>query len=489
MIYLEEKIEKNLCGSDLAVINNNVSYSYQEFGNAVLSFKEYYTANQIQRVMICLPQSFLAYAAIIAAYLAHTTFCPIDVDAPLLRKKYFIDTYMPELILTEANMDIPVSTNIEIIDVDAFWNEYRNVASKNSDCKKDGLIQVNNIAYVIFTSGSTGVPKGVMVSRTVLENFVEFGLKEYSITNNDIWGQFSKLSFDLSTFDIFVAIAGGATLVPIATKGSKLLPARMIDKYKITYWHSVPSVIDLINFNALSANSLQSLRIMNFAGEALYPETVRRLFEKNSKMAIYNVFGHTETTFAMYQKLNIDNYQDFFESTVSIGETIPNYTVTLQNVAEGIGEIVISGLIAEGYIGEEHSDAFICQEINGKVQKSFVSGDYGYYSNGHLYFWGRTDTQIKHRGNRIDLNEIDNAFRSFGYFSKTLYFEGQILSFITTTNNEVDVIMDQLRTVLPDYYIPQKIYELQQMPINSSNKIDKNSLLKILQETRDSASK
>lgn len=483
---LVDLLEYNFNSSDCAVIENDISYSYRQLGAAVRSFEEYYVNNDIQRVMLSLPQSFLAYAAMLAAYLTKTIYCPIDIDAPVMRKAYFIEKFKPELILTQKTTELPDDVNSLITDIE----EFRLSGSSDADfVHPSGEIiaceaRLNQIAYVIFTSGSTGYPKGVAVSRRVLENFVGFGLDEYRITNKDIWGQFSKLSFDLSTFDVFVAAAGRAALVPIASKGLKLLPAQMIDKYKITYWHSVPSVMDLINFNALKEYSLQSLRIMNFAGEALFPHTVRKLFLANKNLRIYNVFGHTETTFAMYQRLEAHNYEQYFDSTVSIGKPIPNYKVYLRNVKNGIGEIVISGFIADGYLGENDSKAFQTLEKDGTAEYSFLSGDYGYYSGEKLYFWGRTDTQIKHKGNRIDLNEIDNAFRTWGYNSATVYYQSKIISFVSGTNDDEGMITEYLRMQLPDYYIPQKIIFLPKMLYNASNKIDKKSLIELLEKNK-----
>lgn len=475
---LNDYINKNLHSSNRAVIEGDKTYYYHDLNQAVSFYRGFFIDNNVTKVMICLLQSFTSYSIIIGAYLSNTTYCPIDIYAPELRKKYFIDSFAPELIITSRKLSLPSKISTPIL----FIEDLELNSRKNNICY-DSLPQhrlSNSIAYVIFTSGSTGLPKGVAVSRSTLNNFVEFAHNEYQLRTSDVYGQFSNLSFDLSVFDIFVAFSSGVTVIPFTTKGMKLLPAKMIEKYKITYWHSVPSVVDLIPFDKLSENSLQSLRIMNFAGEPLFTSTVQKLFSKNKKMVIYNVFGHTETTFVTFQKLNINNYLRFSDSTISIGHTIPNYKIDLWNVKDGVGEIVITGLIADGYINGDEQNAFRIIENDGNIERAFVSGDYAYYKDGNLFFSGRKDSQIKHKGNRIDLNEVDNALRLLGYNSCTIYLRNKIYSFVLTSKAIEKNIIDELSLVLPDYYLPNHILAIDCFPYTSSNKIDKCKLIQII---------
>ena len=476
---LDDFIYRNLHSSNRAVIEGDKTYYYHDLNQAVSFFRELFVEKKVSKVMICLPQSFISYAIIIGAYLSNTTYCPIDIYAPELRKEYFIDSYVPELIIASRKIPLPskISSSILFIE-DLEPNSMKNI--RYNSLPQHRL--TNSIAYVIFTSGSTGLPKGVAVSRSTLNNFVEFAHNEYQLQASDVYGQFSNLSFDLSVFDIFVAFSSGATVIPFATKGMKLLPAKMIDKYKITYWHSVPSVVDFIPFDKLNENSLQSLRIMNFAGEPLFVSTVQKLFSTNKNMVIYNVFGHTETTFVTFQKLTKTNYLRFSDSTISIGHTIPNYKIDLRNVKDGVGEIVITGLIADGYINGDELNAFSIIENNGHTERAFFSGDYAYYKNGNLFFSGRKDSQIKHKGNRIDLNEVDNALRILGFNSFTVYFRNKIYSFVLTSKATEKNIIDELSLVLPDYYLPNQIFAIDRFPYTSSNKIDKSKLIQIIND-------
>ena len=482
---LEKRIEDSFLSSRCAVQEKDAAYTYRQLGAAVRFFRAYLVRSGVRRIMLCLPQSFQAYALILSAYLARVTYCPVDPDAPPYRKRYFVDVYRPDLIVTNSKTDFPDDLPAPVIRLDAFCQDKLELPEPPAPQAAQRGSEENPPAYVIFTSGSTGMPKGVSVSRAVLRNFVSFGLEEYGVTPADVWGQFSKLSFDLSVFDIFVAVAAGARLIPIASRGAKLLPARMIEKYGITYWHSVPSVMELIAFDRCGGQ-LNTLRIMNFAGEPLYPEIVKKLFAVNPTITIYNVFGHTETTFAMYQKLTAADYARYADSTMSIGRPIPNYDVFLHNERDGIGEIVITGLIADGYIGETAHTAFRTILHNGVGERAFFSGDYAYSRRGNLYFWGRTDSQIKLRGNRIDLNEIDNAFRVLGFRSATIYHQDAIVSFLLGDENAPARIREGLLTILPEYSIPQKIVPVDTIPYNTNGKIDRGALFQLLGKTEDS---
>ncbi len=145
------------------------------------------------------------------------------------------------------------------------------------------------------------------------------------MTENDRWGQFSNLGFGLCLPDIFPAILNGAALVPIASPGEKLFPGKMIKRHGITFWNSVPSVVDLMDkAGHLTPAYLETLRKISFCGERLFPTRVEKLLAVNPDLIIYNTYGPTEITiFCTAKKIDIHTYKNYSHKTMSIGKPMP----------------------------------------------------------------------------------------------------------------------------------------------------------------------
>jgi D-alanine--poly(phosphoribitol) ligase subunit 1 len=408
-------IINQLNNENIAVIEKERSWTYQEFAEYTLPVCNYLTENKVNKIMVCLPQGFYAYTIIWGAYLAGITFCPVTTSIPLERKKYYASLFKPDII---------VGCQSELFEEEIFMSvEHFFSQIDSSTGTYFPKYDPESLAYVIFTSGSTGRPKGVMVTRKGLENFLAWSTKEYNVQAGDRWGQFSNLGFDLSLCDIFTAISNGATLVPFSSTTDKLLPGKAIKSNKITFWHSVPSVIDILNkAEHLNNDVLSTVRVMTFCGERLFPAQLDLLFDANPALTVYNTYGPTEgTIFCTCLKLTKENYREYCRNTVSIGENIPGYEITLTDDKESPDEIVIiSDYIAKGYLnsGNEstplQNDTFQLVHKNGKIYNAYYTGDYGEIIDGNLYFVGRKNSQIKVMGYRIDLSEIDYYLREYG---------------------------------------------------------------------------
>lgn len=466
------------------VIENKKCWTYSDFKRWTGFAMNYFISNNNKRVMLVLPQGFVAYALIFGAYLAKATFCPANIKNPPERNAYMAQIFEPDIIISDIQLG-----NIE--------NMFNVISSKKFFEGVDGsdIFNVQNeaassdIAYVIFTSGSTGLPKGVMVSRGALDSFLAYCVAAWGVTEEDIFGQYSNLSFDLSIADIFVSIICGATLVPIVSDGEKLMPGKMIKKHKITFWHSVPSVVDLLDrAKDLNEKSLSSLRTISFCGEKLFQSQLEKLFQCKKDLVIFNTYGPTETTiFCTLQKLTVSNYKSFADRTISIGKAIDGILLDICDVDEnGIGELYISGInVSLGYLGDVSLTNKVFNEItiNGNIIRKYKTGDFVYKKDGNLYFYGRKDSQIKKMGYRVDLSEIDYWLREYGCPAVSTVFVGnKIVSFIEGNAYQVDSIIDFLENKLPEYYLPQQIVMLDKLPLNLSGKIDNVKMVKEIVE-------
>lgn len=481
-----EMLNKSFLSEGIAVVEKDVQWSYYDFKQYTFFARDWLMQNNVKRIMIFLPQSFRAYCLIWGAYLAGTTFCNVNYDNPVDRLAYCHSVFKPDVIFVDRTF-IDISKFGNAFLVDDFFQISSNV-SVNSTLEPRHLTPAP--AYVLFTSGTTGLPKGVQISRNALENFLLYTIGSWNISSKDTCSQYNSLGFDLSIADVFVAILCGATLVPIATKSEKLLPGKMIEKYRITFWHSVPSVIDLLaKANSINSICLKSLRAMSFCGEKLYPNQLEQLFSANSSLTIFNTYGPTEATiFCSLIQLDINNYTFYTDNTVSIGNAITGVNLYLEGCDEtGIGELIIAGSnISDGYLQENNNSlqSFGTREIDGKITRFYPTGDYAYYKDSKLFFYGRKDSQIKLMGNRIDLSEIDYWLRKLsGVASLTIFRENRIVSFVEECGvSEVELI-ERVRTKLPDYYVPQCILFLKTLPHNSNDKIDQGLLLEALYES------
>lgn len=472
-----DQIYKTFESEGIAVIENNKKWSYSEFKKYVLTAKAYFERNKISKVMICLPQGFFAYTVIWGAYLAGITFCPINILSPRDRIKFYKDVFQPDSIIHEKGFqDIHLEISSKVVD-DIFCSITSNVIDTNFNINSP-----NEIAYVIFTSGSTGIPKGVMIKRKALNNFLLWTTKAWGITDNDVYGQFSNLGFDLSIADIFTAVLCGATLVPISSIGEKLLPGKMIQKHKITFWHSVPSVVDLLEkSNHINLKILNTLKKISFCGERLFPKQLEKLFDVKPDLIVFNTYGPTEITiFCTFVRLSINNYKKYSISTIAIGDTIPGWNILLDKIEDGVGEIVVAGEnIAFGYLMNSDNKSFSKVSLNGTDMEGYYTGDFATYEDNKLYFMGRKDSQIKHKGYRIDLSEIDFWMREFGCSASiTTYINGKIISFVIIKNFREKEMRKFLESKLPEYSLPHKIYNELNFPLNGSGKINIIELVK-----------
>ena len=471
-------IEIQLHNNNVAVVEKDRNWSYAEFAQHSLHVYEYLRKNNIKRIMICLPQGFYAYTIIWGAYLAGVTFCPVTITIPLERKKYYSSLFIPDIIISN---DSDFFCETKYISISCLF--YKPLIGKSHISQKN---DIEALAYVIFTSGSTGLPKGVMIKRKGLENFLEWSTSEYDVKSDDRWGQFSNLGFDLSICDIFTAILKKVILVPISGKAEKLLPGKIIKNKRITFWHSVPSVIDILNkAKHLNIEYLGSLKTLVFCGERLFPSQLDLLFKINPALVIYNTYGPTESTIiCSFIKITKENCRQFYHNTVSIGHALPGFEISLSKSEENLNEIIItSDYIAGGYLKthknlHDSNSPFNYIEEDGILRSAYKTGDYGELINENLFFVCRKDSQVKIMGHRVDLSEIDYHLREYGCKTNiTLYHQGKIISFLIHEKFDHDEILKYLSSKLPSYYLPHMIINKQEFPYNANEKVDIKELV------------
>ena len=465
--------------SHIAVCENEKKYSYGAFlgtVNALASSILEKAANS--KILIHLPAGMYAYASMFAAGLAGGYYCPMNIKQPLSKREAILEKFNPDVIISditsiqEMNFD-PKKTLIveELAGTSTLVNERR-----------------NKIAYVIFTSGSTGDPKGVVIGQAALSHYVNWVGEVFNPTFSDRWSQHPNIAFDLSVLDIYGALCHGAALYTMSGELERMVPSRAVHKYGLTIWNSVPSVLDMmIKAGGVNPINWQSLRIATFCGEPLRRRHLDAIFSARPDLSVFNTYGPTEATVSCTLRHITANQVDLVSrDSIALGDVIPGMNLKL--MADGVeadeGEIILYGnQLADGYWQDELRTlkSFRAININGVETVAYFTGDWGYREGEELFFKKRIDDQIKIKGFRLELEEINNALYKCGFLTAvTIFSEGNLYSFIQTKES-IDISIPDVRRELANWLdphaIPRYIIKISEFPTNSNDKLDFNKLL------------
>ena len=203
--------------------------------------------------------------------------------------------------------------------------------------------------------------------------------------------------------------------------------------------------------------------------------------KQKKRVKIINTYGPTEATVSCtFKRLSFSNFQKFSLTSMSVGKAIPGMKLRLQkgeNLNNNEGEILISGIqVADGYLDKnKNKNKFFFN----KKQRSFMTGDYAIKKKGEIYFKSRIDNQIKIKGHRIELDEIDYNVRQLGYRNvNSVVLKKYIITFVANIKRiNKNEITKKLSKALPEYMVPQYIVKINKLPINRNGKINKNKLI------------
>ena len=472
------------------------SYTYDEFYKYVSNIYEFLLKENEQKkpVVIYGHKEVFIKAFMVACSLAGMTYVPIDISMPEERIKSIIDQVKPGIIVGDLkNFNKNISKS-EIYDI-----------MENENYKEINHIfmKPNDIYYIIFTSGSTGVPKGVKVTYNNLDSCVIW-LKELTKIEKQVILNQSNFSFDLSVADLYLSLVTESEHYIIdSEKLDYETTFKRLKNSNATLAVMTPSYVDLLLLDRTFNQVLMPyLREIIFCGEKLSIKTVKELYSRFDELKIINTYGPTECTFAVtsyevprivYNENSVGKAKEIsIEKSTEIENEIPvgrpksdvEIYIVDENVQElseeKIGEILISGKsVADGYLGNIVNNSF----ISYKGKNAYLTGDLGYLKNEVLFYKSRKDNQIKYKGYRIELSDIENNLLELKYLEKAVVVakknaEGKIkniLAFVKT-EQQLDKIKQDLKKKLPEYMIP-KIKIVDQFPINSNGKCDEKKLL------------
>jgi amino acid adenylation domain-containing protein len=473
-----------------------------KFGEASLSYTELNAradalawrlrklgAGTDKTIGVCLERSANMVIALLGILKSGAAYLPLDPDYPAERLAFMMkDAAIPVLITGgQARVEVPAPGPVVInLDHEQFHDPISDGPLPQGD--------PDNIAYVIYTSGSTGLPKGVMVSHRSICNRLLWMQQAYSLTPGDTVLQKTPFSFDVSVWEFFWPLMTGACLVvapPDAHKDPEKLSELIVDA-GVTVIHFVPSMLRAF-LSAARVELCSSLRIVICSGEALPPD-VEHDFLARSPARLENLYGPTEAAVDV-------TYWSCTRSdggaSVPIGIPIANTQMyilddRLNPVPQGVsGELYIAGRnLARGYLNrpELTAERFLPHPFSrSRGERLYRTGDIArYFAGGVIDFLGRADRQVKIRGNRVELGEIEAVLREFPGVQELAVtvreFSTGNLSLIAyfVPKQHVAVTGSELRSFaaerLPAHELPAFFVAMQHLPLTPSGKLDYRSL-------------
>jgi non-ribosomal peptide synthetase-like protein len=481
--FFEDSVR--LCPDKLAIECGETHYTYSEveqLSNRLAYYLQEQGVAPEEKVVILLPRVAEVYIVMLAVLKAGGAYIPLDPEAPGERVNFIMHDSKAKMLITADTILEHLSSHLDnhpLFNIDHQLQElHRYPDTKPLVINRSS----NNLCYIIYTSGSSGEPKGVLLEHRNVVNYIVGAQAIYPVDHTHRVLQGFSVSFDASVEEIWVTFSVGATLVvgtfDIMRSGDQF--ASILNDLHITFLSCAPTLLSMVK------EDIPDLKILIFGGEVCSTDIAHR-WCKPDRM-VYNTYGPTEAAvIATYAVLQPDE-------PVTIGRPLTGYEVAIVNeqlelVAVGEeGEILIGGeSVARGYLHRDEltSQKFIeTNRLNGSTKRYYKTGDLAKYApNGEIVFVGRADAQVKVRGFRVELSEIEGLLiKCHGVQAAAVALDSatQQLSAYVVIDHDVEidreVIADLLRLKLPYYMIPSTLDVIDELPMTTSQKIDRKRL-------------
>ena len=482
--YFEEQVEKT--PDEIAIVFNNNKMTYKELNEKVNSLAYLLKENEVTNntvVGILLERSFEMLISMLAVLKAGGSYIPIAPDYPKDRIEYMLEDSEATIILTSQNRrNLADKKLINVKDEKIYENHKENL---------ENISKPEDLSYLIYTSGSTGTPKGVMLKQKNLSNFynsmkniIEY-LKEGE--NHKILS-ITTVSFDIFAFETLMSLTRGLTVYLTSENGQKMTSEieRIIKDNNVEIMQTTPSVMKFHLENLNNEDNLKSLKYIMLAGEPLSKTLVDKIKQIIPNVTIYNGYGPSETTIFS----TVGNATD--QKEITIGRPINNTQIYILNknkkvLPQGIiGELYISGDgVGKGYMNKEQQTnaSFIPNPfVDGKVM--YKVGDLGAFDDkGEITCYGRIDNQVKIRGLRIELQEIEKRIQSVYNIHDCVVVKKVVKGkdalcayYVERGHVTKSVLKSVLYSKLPEYMVPQYFVKMDQLPHTPNGKIDRKAL-------------
>jgi surfactin family lipopeptide synthetase A len=439
-------------------------------------------------VALMVERSFAMIVGILGIVKAGGAYLPLPPDHPAERIRYMLDDAAVRVLLIHSRTAQRFEFSGLTIDLDT---------PPQGDTANPVLLnKPQDLVYVIYTSGSTGKPKGVMIEHRALVNRLQWMQSAYPIGPGDVILQKTPYSFDVSVWELFWWALEGAALAFLVPGGERnpLAIVEAVRRHRVSVMHFVPSMLNVFleyldAKGASTAASLASVKRVFASGEALTPSHVRK-FNALLEARLVNLYGPTEATVDVTY---FDCPRGRDVDIVPIGQAIDN--IRLYVIRDGCeapvgetGELCIAGVgLARGYLNNPMLTAqkFVDNPVN-PGERIYRTGDVArWLPDGNIEYLGREDHQVKIRGLRVELGEIESTVREYpgvvDCAAAVQKHSESVLVLVAYVVSRADLDVDDLkrclRRRLPDYMVPHRFERIAEMPLTSSGKADRKALL------------
>lgn len=497
-------------------------FTYKKMSEEISHLRNNLLKNQLQParsreiIAIHLPNSIAYVVSILAVIGCKYSYLPIPVDMPADRIIFTLkDAKVRRMIMmahTANNCDLnglsaAMKTvfkhsiaDEEIVMVDFNRENNERIVELNSNYHNNSAKHAEptqnideDFSYVMYTSGSTGRPKGVKVRESGVVNLARAQIQVWDLGPGDVIAQFASIGFDATISEIFTSILSGASLAILGQKerlGSDFVSA--MNKMKVTTITLPPSAL-----NIYAPNDMPTLRKVVTAGEACTLNTAMK-WTASENVRFFNAYGPTEGTVCAtcHEYTSGTRYEDV-NRELPIGKAIDGVQVYLFDdfmnpvPPDVVGEIYIGGKgLAHGYIGHAHhftNDRFVQNPLTNKAALLYKTGDHAFQDpDGNITFIGRLDDQIKIRGHRVDLSEIEQVLIQHPKIDMAVVVvhkcsstkDLSIAAYVAPTFIYISELREYLSKVLPKYMIPTYIskMEVADLPKTLNGKVNRKVL-------------
>ncbi|HBT6277786.1 enterobactin non-ribosomal peptide synthetase EntF [Klebsiella quasipneumoniae subsp. similipneumoniae] len=485
-----------------ALADANWQFSYREMRQQVVALAQLLRQRGVKpgdSVAVALPRSVFLTLALHGIVEAGAAWLPLDTGYPDDRLRMMLEDARPSLLIASEDQlarfnDIPGLESLC----------YQQPLAVADDAPL-ALSKPDHTAYIIFTSGSTGRPKGVMVGQTAIVNRLLWMQDRYPLSADDVVAQKTPCSFDVSVWEFWWPFIAGARLVmaePEAHRDPQAMQ-QFFAHYGVTTTHFVPSMLAafVASLDADSVAACRTLRRVFCSGEAL-PTDLCREWERLTGAPLHNLYGPTEAAVdvSWYPACGPE-LAAVTGSSVPIGWPVWNtglriLDAAMRPVPPGVaGDLYLTGIqLAQGYLGRPDLTAsrFIADPF-APGERMYRTGDVArWLANGAVEYLGRSDDQLKIRGQRIELGEIDRAMSAlpdvaqavshacvFNQAAATGGDARQLVGYLVSDSGlplDTAALKARLAEQLPPHMVPVVLMQLAELPLSANGKLDRKAL-------------